>query len=724
MIDFSTIHFDFDPWKTVLGVILLTLAVFLYRRTFPPIARVRRFTLAALRVAGFVLLLLFVLNPVTVSVKSESRAPIVVALFDVSKSMSLRDHDGLSRREEAEAFLHRFHELLRAAGDAEVAIVPFASDLAPAPVSMDSIPAAGVDGTDILRAIETAQMRFRSHNFAGILLLSDGRVSRGMTGTAMNVAVPVFAVGFGDTLEGVDVALERIRYDRVAYVGTEAEIEGIVTATGFADVPVRVQLEENQTVLDSEELHIRDRSAELTATLAFLPDTEGDLTLTIRAIPPPGDEREENNAESIRIRVLKQRLQVAYIDHHADWNTTFIMEIARRSPRLEVETVTWLPERGLISLPDRLPWALPLRAAEFGRYDLIIIADDTREFALAERVEALDRYIVDGGGFLLLADENTPLRSPPTAELLETALPVTPSGPVMVRTGEYYVIPSHENPEHPLTATLAEHNSDDGLPPIIARLTNCAVKAGAEVPLLLDDGQETYPFCAIQRRGRGVTAAVLGFPLWRWRLAGERGRALYQSLVGDLIQYLAEGIDAPALDLMTDRSTYRMGDAIGLTVYTQDDRLVDGVRGEVVRTGDGEERIVRTFLFEPEPQRQRYHRAVLEPLQPGEYRIVASEIRDSGSGFSAETRVSVQAVSVEFLRTSRDNDFLRYVADVSGGGVIEPAAFKSLPQRLSLSPDRIERREVQSLRQSLLLFAGIALVFAAEWLLRKVWGLV
>ncbi len=310
MADLLKMHFDFNLWKMVLGVILLALAVFLYRRTFPPITRVRRFALTALRVSGFILLLLFVLNPVSVSVKSELRPSLVVVLFDVSKSMSVRDHDGMSRWEEATSFLRRFHETLRAVQDVEVAIVPFANDLAPAPVPLDSIPGAGGDGTDILHAIETAQMRFRSHNCAGIVLLSDGRISRGMTGTAMNITVPVFAVGFGDTLEGVDVAVERIRYDRIAYVGTEVEIEGIIRATGFSDALVRVQLEENAEVLDSEELHIRDRSTELTATLAFIPETEGDRTVTIRVIPPPGDGREENNAESIRIRVLKQRLLI------------------------------------------------------------------------------------------------------------------------------------------------------------------------------------------------------------------------------------------------------------------------------------------------------------------------------------------------------------------------------------------------------------------------------
>lgn len=721
---FSTIVFDLGVWKAVLGIVLIALAVYLYRRTVPPIAPVRRITLVSLRVLGFVLLLLFVLNPVSVSLKSEERSPLVVALFDMSRSMGVRDHEGKSRREEAEAFLRRFKASLDETGDAELAIVPFASDLAPGPVVLDSIPGASGDGTDILRAIEEAQMRFRSHNLAGIVLLSDGRISRGMTNTPMNIAAPVFTVGFGDTLEGSDVAIERIRYDRIAYVGTAAGIEGIVRSTGFIDAPVRVQLEENGTVLDGEELYVRDGSAELTARLTFVPEAAGDRTLTVRVIPPAGDGREENNEESITVRVLKQKLRVAYIDQFADWNATFIMDIARRSQRFEIEAVTWLPERGFISLPDRRPWKSPSRAAEFERYDLIIVADDSREFAPAGRIEALEAYIAGGGGFLLIADENSPLRSPGAATLIGTVLPVTPRGQVMVETGEFFVTPSVEIPEHPLAAIFIEHDGAGRLPPLTARLTNCAVNAGAEMPLALNDGNETFPFCAVQRKGKGVTAVVLGFPLWRWRLAGDGGGDFYQAFIGGLIQYLAEGFDAPDLDLITDRSAYRMGDRIGLTVYAREGRAGDGVRGEVVRLQEGRETVVRTFLFEPEPRRDGYYRAVLEALQPGQYRIAATEVRDGGRGISAETSVSVQPMSVEFLRTSRDSDFLRYVADVSGGGMIETGDPESLAHRLSLSPDRVERREADPLRQSLPLFMGIVLAFAVEWVLRKVWGLV
>jgi hypothetical protein len=379
---------------------------------------------------------------------------------------------------------------------------------------------------------------------------------------------------------------------------------------------------------------------------------------------------------------VEEKLRIVYIDRHADWNATFILDLAERSPRFTIEAVIHLPDRGLVSLPDRRAWVMPATAAEFERYHLVIIADGSGNPADAIHAEALGGYLAASGGLLLLADERSPLVFPGAAGLLEPLLPVVRHGAVRVKTGEFYVRPSADHTAHPVAALFFENSRRLDLPPLSGRLTGIAVTSGADVPLVLEDGGEELPFCAIQRIGRGVSAVVFAFPLWRWRLAGEEGRSIYQAFLGGLIQYLAEGIDAPSLEVMADRSLYRTGDELGLTVYARQSRLVERLRGEVIRAEEGGEHVVRTFLFEPESRREGYYRAVLDPLPPGEYRIAVFEVRANGTGFSGETEVTVQPVSVEFLDVSRDTEFLRNLADLSGGAVIDAADIASLPERM------------------------------------------
>ncbi|MCK4235801.1 MAG: hypothetical protein KAX38_01700, partial [Candidatus Krumholzibacteria bacterium] len=591
-------------------------------------------------------------------------------------------------------------------------------------VPIDSIPEATGEGTDILGAVRSALRRYRSKNVVSVVLLSDGRVSRGRVTSSGGISVPVYAVGFGDTLESADISIEDVFYERVTYAGTATTIEVVIRATGFKGSTIEVRLIENGSVKENQTLKVREGSEELSAAFSYTPEGEGDHLLVIEALPLVGEERKENNEESIGIKVLKDRICFLYIDQFADWNMTFLRDLVKCSRRLDIETVTYVPKRGFVMIPGGREWNFPVSSSELGHYDLVVIADDTRLFVIPSNVEVLEEYVENGGALLFLADENSPVRNNSSLMLLESVLPVRLSGSARVKTGEYYVRIGPGERENPLAAVLAEGGRLEAIPPLLAAISGLEVTAGARVPLVLDDGDTKGPFLAVQRQGEGISAVVWGFPLWRWKLAGEEGVEAYDLFFGGLVQYLAEGADLPGLDLDSDRSVYRAGDRIGLSVFLRDTRFLESLRGEVLLKGNSREPLVRTFLFEPDSRRNGYFKADLNPLPSGDYRIKVSEVRISGSGMTGEVEISVLPVSVEFLKTSRDVSFLRHIAVISGGRMLGEAGLSLLPERMRLNEDEIERREVKSMRQSFLLFLVVVLFFAIEWILRKKWGLV
>lgn len=718
------IVFDIELWKILLGAGLVVLSFFLYRKAFPPIPFPRRVLLAIIRALGFVMLVVYILNPTLITVGKELRRPLVLALLDVSKSMGMRDRTGRSRIEEAVEGLHRFSESLRDASRAELEIIPFSGGLWMGAVPEDSILEASGEGTDIISALRASWKKYRSKNLEAIVLFSDGRVSRGMMTSSGDISVPVYAVGFGDTLERADISVEDVFYERVVYRGTVTGINAVISASGFKGRRISAQLVEGNTVKDNAVLNVGEDNEELEAEFSYTPEEEGDHSLSVRVTPQPEEEREENNSESIRIKVLKDKIRFLYIDQFADWNVTFIRDLVRRSRRFEVEVVAWTPRDGFHLLPDRRVWNLTENPAALREYDLIVLADDIMSYSTVSSVEVLEEYVSGGGGLLLLAGEHSPLRYTPSSRLLERALPIKTAGRVGIETGEYHVRVHEAERENPIALGLADGGYMDDLPPLLGRLSGLEITAGASVPLVLDDGKSKTDFVAIERKGKGVSAVVLGFPLWRWKLAGEKGARAYNAFFSGLIQFLAEGADPPALELEADRTVYRSGDRIGLSVYLKERRFLEGVRGEVMSGGGEGESLVRTFLFEPDRRGGGYFKADLGPLAPGEYRVVASEIKKSGGGLAGEVAITVQPVSVEFLKTSRDAGFLRHLADISGGSMVEVADIFSLPAEMELEEDEIETRKVRTLRESPLLFVCVILLFAAEWTLRKIWGLV
>jgi hypothetical protein len=462
----------------------------------------------------------------------------------------------------------------------------------------------------------------------------------------------------------------------------------------------------------------------MSVSLRYTPGEQGEHRLTVEVAPVAGEKQKENNLEQFTVEVLKNRIRVLSIDQFPDWNMTFLRDLGQRTKRLDVEEVAWVSGKGFVGGPDSRPWAFPAGPAGLAEYDLVIVSDDGALFDAPERCGSLTAYVEGGGSVLFLADEHSPLTRARSCALLRSVLPVQAARGPRVEYGEASVGISSQALDDPVASMLAEDGMLEALPPLPARIVGLFPSSAARVPLLLEDGGQSYPFLVSGRCGRGLTSVILGFPLWRWKLAGEEGRRLYESFFGGLIQYLAEGAKAPVITLDADRTVYRTGDRITLTAYVGEGRRPEGVRGEVRRKSARGDVAVSTVVFEPDARRQGRYRLQLEPLPPGEYVVTASEVTGSGGGLAGTASFSVVPVSVEFLKTSRDAAVLEEVAGETGGAYLEASRLAALASRLSFKEQRMERREAHELGRSIFVFVGIVAFLASEWILRKIWGLV
>ncbi len=710
-------------WKTLVAVALAAAAVVLYRRTFPPVPATRRALLAAMRIGAFALLALLLFNPVFVSKTVEVRKPLVLVLIDRSRSMGIDDSGGRTRLDDALARLERLRGALGGAR-ADIEVVPFAEDLASAPLRPDSAIAPDGEGTDLRGALEAARKRYGGRNLAAIVLLSDGRVTRGMVSSGAGPGVPVYAVGFGDTLAGADVSVEEVVADRVAYRGTKVPVEAMIRASGVRGASIVVRLLEGGRVRDSALLTARKNDEVISVSLAYAADAEGERRLTVEALPAAREDRRENNSESFRLDVLKERVRILYIDQYPDWNMTFVRDLVKGSKRFELEAVTWVAGSGFRIDPGERPWAFPGTAAGLSRYDLVVVSDDARLFDAAANSDALDAFVRAGGSVLFIADENSPLARAASLDLLQPLLSIRRVSALRIQYAETFVRLSAEGAGDPVVSALAADGGLDRLPPLAAKIGGLAAASGSRVSLVLEDRGGRTPFLVLERRGEGLSGALLGFPIWRWRLAGGDGRRIYEAFFGGLVQSLAEKGRASALAVDSDRTVYRRGDRVKLAASIGSGRAPDGLRGEVRASGAGGGIPVAAVAFEPDPRRPGHYRAELDPLPPGDYTVTVSGEGSAAGGLNGTTSFSVTDVSVELLDPSRDGALLADIAEATGGAYLEGAGLESVANRLRLSEQRVERRDVRGVRGNAVVLAGIVLLLGAEWIMRKAWGLV
>ncbi|MFA4946948.1 MAG: hypothetical protein WC674_00345 [Candidatus Krumholzibacteriia bacterium] len=712
-----------ELWKISVAAALVVVSFVLYRRTFPPIPAPRRAILVAMRIGAFVLLALLLINPVFISKRVEIRKPLVLVLLDRSRSMEIRDSSGKMRLEDALDRLERFRAALDGV-KTDVEVIPFADALSSFPLRPDSAIRADGEGTDLWGALGAAQKRYRARNLAALILLTDGRVTRGMVSSGEIVASPVYAIGFGDTLGTADVSLDEVVADRVAYRGTKVPIEAVIRASGFKGKTIAVRLLEGEKIRDSATISVKRDEELISASLSYAADAEGERRLSVKVMPVAGEEHRENNAESFRLDVLKDKVRILYIDQYPDWNMTFVRDLVKGSERLEVEAVSWVADRGFVIDPGKRPWTFPTGAAGIARYDLVIVSDDAKLFNERPNVETLDAYVRTGGSVLFIADENSPLARAGSFDLLQPLLGLRRVSNPRIEYAEGFARVSAEGVGDAIASSLAEDGGLDAMPPLPARIAGLAAASGSRIPLVLEDRGTRTPFLVIGRCGEGLSGAILGFPLWRWKLAGEEGRRIYESFFGGLVQSMAEGAGAPALAIDADRTVYRAGDPVKLAAYIGSRRPPEGIRGEVRKRGESRDIAVSTVAFEPDPKRRGYYRATLDPLPPGDYVVVVSEVTGSGSGMTAVASFSVASVSVELLDPSRDAALLARIAKDTGGSYLEGAELDSLARHLSLDEQRVERSDIREVRGNVLILMGIILFLGVEWILRKAWGLV
>src|SRR5262249_11294908 len=160
------------PWwlAVLLAAGVAGVASLLYRRPLVPLSRVQHVTLVTLRALILGLLILFLFRPVILGPPLADADLVVPVLVDTSKSMRVADADGQPRIEQAKELLR--NELLPVLGrQARPELFSVGKILAPA--TLDGL-TAGAGESDLTGALGALRDRYRGHQTAGVLLLSDG----------------------------------------------------------------------------------------------------------------------------------------------------------------------------------------------------------------------------------------------------------------------------------------------------------------------------------------------------------------------------------------------------------------------------------------------------------------------------------------------------------------------------------------------------------------------
>jgi uncharacterized membrane protein len=751
----------FGGWLAAIPLAALFIAatVFAYRRTTRSLSPRQLRLLWALRGVAVLAVLFVFLRPSWVSLETRLERPVVVVLRDDSPSMGIADappsadaQPGTSRLDAVTACLRANRANLQALAERyDLAAFDFsdrieslselpsdeAGDPARRAVAQRVIeqltPDHATNGrsTKIGDALQRVVDTFASRRVAAVLLLSD------LAGNASDVppaeaaqklghrSTPVYPVVFGATQPTAavrDSIARTIQAPATVFVGNRVNVSGDYRFHGLKGRTIAVSLLADGTEVGQQTVTVPENRCDQRVTIAYRPEQPGSRRLELRAAAVEGEAVVENNSILTSIDVLPGGLKVLLVQGSPLTEGRFVFAALREAGQFDCDSV-------VLGDADAAK-AIPVTAAAWAVYRTVILIDVPRAALSDAQVSSLcDAVATREVGLLMTGGERSfgpgGWAGTPLAEMLPVQ--IAASDRFIEKTAAFQPTATGlQSSLMQLDLALGVDEAWKTLPALDWANQVGRAKGSAEV-LAVGAGGE--PLLALGRYGGRVAALMVG-TTWRWQLGGHEDPpgAYFKRFWRQLVLHLT-GQASRNLWVTTGDKRYSLADLasgrrkVQVTVGVTDsqNRPVTDARCDLVLSGPGD----RGSAVSLAPSGETFA-ATLRPTEVGEYELRLAVHRAGAKLGEATTRFVVYEPYIEWEQPLADPAAANEVARPSGGRLLSGGELGDVLKNLAARDlgEMVTVPRTIGLWDNRYVLAVFAAALAAEWLLRKRWGLV
>ena len=744
------------PWWAGILVIAgaAALAWHAYRAFLAP--PVRRYVLSGLRFVTLLLLVMFLMRPVSHSSMADSRDVIVPILVDVSRSMAIEDAHGGRRLDRAREFIQR--GLLPALKDRfQVEVLSFGETLAPSEAASLSPTARR---SDLSGALAATRERYRGRPVAGMVLLSDGGDTSGTLAATVTEATlpPVHAFGFGSEDAGGDRELLSVTAAEAVLDESRVDLAVSAIVHGGGTDPVELRLLENGR--PREVRHVRPGADGGPIREVFqVSPTAGAATVYSVEIPQlPGELVPENNARSVVIQPPSRSRRVLLVEGAPGFEHTFLKRALTADRSLEVDSVVrqGKNEQGADTYyiqasrarSAALSSGFPSEDTALFVYDTLILANVGGDQLSGTRMEAIREFVGRRGGGLLVMGAQSFLGRGLVGTPVEDALPMLLNRrtdtalPAASGSATGDVALTDAGSEHPITrigSTLDESRKRWGALPSLASASALGnARPGATILATTTAGGAARPLIAVQRYGEGRSMVFAGEAAWRWRMMMPSTDRSYETFWRQAIRWLALGATDP-VTVFPPQGT-GVGDEVLIRMAVRDagfNPMRDADVDVRVSSPDGRLHQLRASAEGNDGADSALFSAKFTPDGPGLHRVSASvrkgrQEASASSAPSSAPSASSASPACAFLVGGADTEMtdprlnaalLERISTSTGGRLQSVSEIDALVSALRAATPAAALSIRKDLWHNAWSFVLIIGLLTAEWVFRRRWGL-
>lgn len=752
---------SFDPvfgrYLVVVAAALLLLVLLALGPGRGRVSRPRRAVLVGLRIGAILLVILALLRPGLVYTEIRKQSATLVVLVDRSQSMSVPD---------AGSGETRWQMLRRAVDDAQSALKSLAEDFELRAYSFDvQTRPLEVDGGKILlpespdgkqtaigAALEDVLAAEAGKRLLGVILLSDGAqrayAPRDLppqiaVGRLKQDGYPLFTFAFGRSRgpgAAKDVAVEDLLVNQSVFVKNQLAVVGQVRVDGYVNrpIPVKVLFETSPGKMEevaAQTLKATDEGQLLAVKLSYAPQVPGEYKLTLEAVGQPGELVTTNNRLSTFVNVLGGGLNVLYLSGGLRPETSFLRRALVASP--DVNVLFWRIDA---QRPETRPGDMP-QAFQPGKYDVYILGDLDSTAFQDDELKNLARAVGQGAGLIMLGGRysfgpggyaTTPLADVLPVEMdrfdrqelgKPTRKDVHLPGAVKMRLTRFGALHFAL-----LLAGTREENLAlwDKLPPLGEGANRFRGLKPLAVELLEDD--QGHDLLVAGSFDKGRVMAFAGDSTWLWQTHGY-GSA-HKRFWRQIVLWLARKDEAAEGNVWVRLAKRRFApsEAVEFALGAR------SASGEPVTDAKYKAEIVlpdgKRLPLQPARQQQQMTGSFRQTDAAGDYAIEVTATRGETPLGSARARFLVFQQDLELDNAAADKDALETLAAMTGGESLAPEELSALVKRLARQTESLQVRQESKMTlwsknwYFWSFFLLLVSLLAAEWYLRKRWGLV
>lgn len=609
----------------------------------------------------------------------------------------------------------------------------------------DGVNAADARPTNLSELLRQVRDESGKEELAAAVIVTDGRQTVPSADNPRDVVaqvrVPLFLIPIGNGEMKRDVILHHVHAPNSVIQKDKILIDGIVTGYRCASETCEVKLVESNNILQTKRITFQADQDDQRFEFEVPTEQLGRRELVVIVEKLPDENSGDNNQKAIGVDVVDPSLRILVADGRARWEFQYLINLFNRQDSIEMDQLRFAPQPSGTGRRKQTK-QFPKTVQEWNDYRVVILGDVSPQFLTEESQRSLREYITQRGGSLIVIAGQNDMPHSFAGNPLEDLLPVENDSAFAPDRQGYRVELTAEAKTSETMALADDLASTERIwremstsLPIYSISKYHKPKLSSQTFLKAVSAQTKFAdapaLLCWQTVGAG-RVAFLSSPT-TYQLRNQNGDKYHHRFWGQLVRWIVSRnvpTGSKNVKLMADKTHFSQGDVAQLTMELSDSEgkpVVDASPSVEVAKGSN---VVSSINMEADPKVPGRYRGSFAAKESDQF-VVRAHGPEVERLLKAESHTGPVEIQIEFepgldreINDPRsDRPLMEFLAEQTGGLVLQPTAFANLPQALSLSP------RVQSTSQKtplwnrwwcLWVILGCSTV---EWLIRKRVGL-